>query len=66
MDYIQINKITQNKIVMQAKNELYNDKYICKTSALILIVDSLKKIYGVRLTAKLLHGLGVEKIDLSV
>lgn len=66
MDYIQINRMTQDRVVKHSRDNLYSQKYISKTDAIILITHSLKAIYGVRLTAKIIHSLGVDKIDFSL
>lgn len=63
MDFVQINKATQSKKVMTARNHLYSGTGFNKYDALILVVDSLKKIYGIRLTARIIHTLGVDKIE---
>lgn len=64
MDFIQINKATQSKKVMSARNKLYSTgNGFNKYDALILVIDSLKKIYGIGLTAKIIHTLGVDKIE---
>ena len=65
MDLIQINRFTQDSKVRQSRNALY-DKKIYKTDALRLIVYACKKMYGINNTARLLHSIGVDKIDLSL
>lgn len=64
MDFVQINKATQPKKVMAARNSLYSSgSGFNKYEALIIVIDSLKSIYGIRLTAKIIHTLGVDKIE---
>lgn len=63
MDIIEINKYTQSKKVMEARNKL-TQKKMQKDDALRLILYACKKMYGLQSTVKLIHGIGVEKIDL--
>ena len=65
MDYIEINKFTQEKKVIESRNNLYAKK-INKVDALRLVVHSLRRIYGIQNTALIIHALGVDKIDLSI
>ena len=65
MDYVEINKFTQDKRIAESRNKLYARK-LDKVDALRLIVYACKKMYGINHTAKIIKALGVEKIDLSV
>ena len=65
MDFVEINKFTQENKVRLSRNALYN-KQIYKIDALRLIVYACKRMYGVNNTAKIIHAVGVDKIDLSV
>lgn len=65
MDFIEINRFTQENKIRLARNSLYKKK-ILKTDALRLIVYACKKMYGINNTATILHSIGVDKIDLSV
>ena len=65
MDYIEINRFTQKRKVQESKDKLF-DKRIDKIDALRLIVHACKHIYGISDTAKIIHALGVDKIDLSI
>lgn len=66
MDIIQINKFTRSRDVDLARNNCYNSQKISKVDSLRLIIYACRKLYGVRNTAKILHGIGVDKIDLSL
>lgn len=66
MDYIEINKITRDKITMKSRNNLYSNNSIDKTDSLILMIDACKKLYGTRNTVKIIRGLGVKNFDLSI
>ena len=63
MDIIEINKYTQNKKVMESRNNL-SQKKMQKEDSLRLILYACKKMYGLQATVKLIHGIGVDKIDL--
>lgn len=65
MDFIEINRFTQDSKIRNARNELYKKK-ILKIDALRLIVYACKKMYGINNTSVILHSIGVDKIDLSV
>ena len=65
MDFIEINRFTQEKKVTDSRNKLYNAK-IDKVDALRLIVYASKRLYGISNTSKIIHALGVDKIDLSI
>lgn len=65
MDFIEINRFTKDDKIRIARNSLYQKK-IYKLDALRLIVYACKKMYGINNTAKLLHSIGVDKIDLSL
>ena len=65
MDYIEINKFTQEKKVTDSRNKLYQ-REIHKVDGLRLIVYACKRMYGINNTAKIIHSIGVDKIDLSI
>ena len=64
MDLVEFNKLTQNRRVITAENNLYNSAKLEKYNAVILIAYSLKKEYGVFRAVDILHGIGIEKIKL--
>lgn len=66
MDYIEINKFTQNKKVHMSLDHMHEYRKLNKEDSLRLIINACKVQYGVMNTAKILHGVGVNKIDLSV
>lgn len=65
MDIIEINKFTQIKKVHMSLDHMHQ-KTLNKEDALRLLINACKVQYGTINTAKILHGVGVEKIDLSV
>lgn len=48
---------------MESRNNL-TQKKMQKEDSLRLILYACKKMYGLQATAKLIHGIGVDKIDL--
>lgn len=66
MDFVEINKFTQGSKIHESRNHMYNLSKLTKVDSLRLIVYACKKMYGLRNTSKILHGIGVDKIDLSV
>lgn len=66
MDFVEINKFTQQNKIDPARDRMYKLSKVTKDDSLRLIVYACKKMYGIKNTAKLLHGIGVDKIDLSV
>lgn len=66
MDFVEINKFTQNKKVQHSRDLMYGSSSIPKNESLRLIIYACKKMYGTQNTIKIIHGLGVNKIDLSV
>ena len=64
MDFIEINKLTQNKRVNRSRDNLYNLSKLSSEDSVVLICYACKKLYGVGCTAKILHGLGIK--DLKV
>lgn len=62
MDIVEINKLTGNKLVLSARNNLYNCKNIVKEDSLILVLYACKKMYGLQKTVKIIHGLGVKNL----
>ena len=65
MDFVQINKFTQEKFIRISRDNMYNCDKLQKDDSLRLVIYACKKMYGIRNTAKIIHGLGVNKIDLS-
>ena len=61
MDIIELNKITQKKKVDSAEKKMLS-KDITKEEALCLIVNALKRVYGIRATVNIVHGLGVKNL----
>lgn len=66
MDFVEINKFTQDKAVRISRENVYNLSKITKEDSLRLIIYACKRMYGLKNTSKIIHGLGVDKIDLSV
>lgn len=62
MDIVEINKRSGNKLVLSARNNLYNCKNIDKEDSLTLILYACKKLYGLQKTVKIIHGLGVKNL----
>lgn len=65
MDFVEINRFTQERKVKQSRDLLYS-KNLNKMEALRLVIYALKRMYGTQNTAVILHKIGVEKIDLSI
>lgn len=63
MDIIEINKLTRKKNIETALQHIGN---LTQTEAVILLLDALKKEYGTIYAVKILHSIGIKKIDLSV
>lgn len=61
MDFVTINKLSQNRKVKIARDCVYGSKAITVDDSLVLIVYACKKMYGIGATAKIIHGLGVDK-----
>ena len=66
MDIIEINKFTQLKKVHVSLDHMNGHRKLNKEDSLRLIINACKIQYGTMNTAKILHGVGVEKIDLSI
>lgn len=64
MDYIEINKFTQEKKVTASRHKMYQ-KEMNKVDALRLIVYACKRMYGISNTSKIIHSLGVKSIELE-
>lgn len=62
MDIVEINKYTQDKKVRSARDNLYNLSNITKNDSTILVVYACRKMYGLRNTVKIIHGLGVKNL----
>lgn len=65
MDIIEINRFVQKKKLYHSLDAM-NNKKLNKEDSLRLIINACKVQYGTINTAKILHGVGVDKIDLSV
>lgn len=66
MDFVEINKFTQEKKVRSSRDQMYNLSNLPKEDSLRLIIYACKRMYGIKNTAKIIHGIGVDKIDLSI
>lgn len=62
MDIVEINKMCQSKKVRSATDNLYSLSKITKNDSLILMIYACKKMYGIGLTTKIIHGLGVRDL----
>lgn len=62
MDFIEINKLTQRKKVLDAECTLYELNELNKDQATILVLQALRKQYGLNKTVKIIHGLGVDHL----
>ena len=62
MDIVEINKRTQSKNVKPAIDHLYNNVSITKDESLTIILHTLKSVYGINRTIKIIRGLGVKKL----
>lgn len=60
MDIVEINKLTGERRARSARNNLYNLSSITKEDAVINMAYACKKMYGLRLTVKLLHALDIK------
>lgn len=66
MDFVEINKFTREKQLIRSRDNLYNLTNLPKEDSLRLMLHACKKMYGLKNTVKIIHGLGVDKIDLSL
>lgn len=66
MDFVEINKFTQEKKVRSSRDQMYILSNLPKEDSLRLIIYACKRMYGIKNTAKIIHGIGVDKIDLSI
>ena len=62
MDLIEINKMTQRKRVYAAESTLYELNELSKDEATTLVLQALRKTYGLTKTVKIIHGLGVQHL----
>ena len=62
MDIVEINKLTQKKKVKDAEITLYELNNLNKDQATILVLQALRKYYGLNKTVKIIHGLGIKKL----
>ena len=62
MDFVEINKYTQDKKVKISRDNLYNLSNITKEDSTRLVLYACKKMYGFNNTVKIVHGLGIKKL----
>lgn len=62
MDFVEINKLTQKKKVKEAEIRLYELVDLTKDQATTLVLQALRKQYGLQKTVKIIHGLGVKHL----
>ena len=62
MDLIEINKLTRDKDVLRAKNNMYDAASINKDDSTRLVLYACRKMYGLKNTVKIIHGLGVDHL----
>lgn len=62
MDFVEINKLTQRKKVHEAEIRLYELLDLTKDQATVLVLQALRKQYGLKNTVKIVHGLGVKHL----
>lgn len=62
MDIVEINKMTQRKKVHEAEIKLYELNQLTKDQSLVLVLQALRKTYGLSRTVKIIHGLGVKNL----
>lgn len=62
MDFVEINKLTQKKKVYEAEIRLYELLDLTKDQATTLVLQALRKQYGLQKTVKIIHGLGVKHL----
>lgn len=62
MDFVEINKLTQRKKVHDAEIRLYELLDLTKDQATVLVLQALRKQYGLKNTVKIIHGLGVKHL----
>lgn len=62
MDFVEINKLTQKKKVKEAEIRLYELMDLDKDQATTLVLQALRKQYGLQKTVKIIHGLGVKHL----
>ena len=62
MDFVEINKLTQKKKVKEAEIRLFEMMDLDKDQATTLVLQALRKQYGLQKTVKIIHGLGVKHL----
>lgn len=62
MDFVEINKLTQKKRVHAAEIRLYELYDLTKDEATVLVLQALRKQYGLQKTVKIIHGLGIKHL----
>ena len=64
MDFVEINRFTQERKIKQSRDLLYA-KNLNQIEALRLLIYASRKMYGINNTSLILHKIGVENLDLS-
>lgn len=62
MDFVEINKLTQKKKVHEAEIRLYELLDLTKEQSTTLVLQALRKQYGLQKTVKIIRGLGIKKL----
>lgn len=62
MDIIEINKMTQRKKVYDAEVRLNELLSLTKEQSTTLVLQALRKQYGLQKTVKIIRGLGIKKL----
>lgn len=62
MDIVKINELTQNKKIAAARDFMYSPQNLTKDHSLTLMLYACKKMYGLRNTVKIVHGMGVKNL----
>lgn len=62
MDFVEINKYTQEKKVRSARDNMYNLSNMTKQDSTVLVLYACRKLYGLKNTVKIVHGLGIKKL----
>lgn len=62
MDIVEINKMTQKNKVKDAEIRLYELLDLTKDQSTTLVLQALRKQYGLQKTVKIIHGLGVKNL----
>ena len=62
MDLVEINKLTRDKDVLKAKNNMYDNASLNKDDSTRLVLYACRKMYGLKNTVRIIHGLGVDHL----